>query len=84
MRIIYRGTRDTTQIDGYCKGRRFAEFAYRDEEADRFFRIAEYLRDQGYNIDTGIWNWGSIEVSDREEYDDVVQCFKEAKRFIKR
>lgn len=84
MTIKYVGTRDNNRVGGYCRNKRFAEFSYRDEEQDRFFKIAEYLEMQGYSIDTGVFNWALIEVADREEYNEVAARFKEAKRVIKR
>ena len=83
MTIKYVGTRDNNRVGGYCRNKRFAEFSYRDEEQERFFKIADCLEMQGYEIDTGVANWAIIEVADREEYNEVVERFKEAKRAIK-
>lgn len=83
MTIKYVGTRDNNRVGGYCRNKRFAEFSYRDEEEERFYKIAAYLKMQGYEIDTGVINWAVIEVADREEYNNVVECFREAKRTIK-
>lgn len=83
MTIRYVGTRDNNRVGGYCRNKRFAEFSYRDEEEERFSKVADYLKMQGYDIDTGVANWAVIEVADREEYNEVVEHFKEAKRGIK-
>lgn len=64
---------------------RLAEFSYTDGEEERFMKIAEYLQNEcGYDIDTGVANWAAIEVEDKEEFDKVMQDFKEAKKIIKK
>ena len=83
MTIKYVGKRDNNSVGGYCRNKRFAEFFYRDEEEKRFDKIANYLEMQGYKIDMGVVNCAIIEVADREEYNDVVVCFREAKKVIK-
>lgn len=83
MTIKYVGTRDNNRVGGYCKNKRFAEFSYKDEEEARFDKIAAYLKKKGFDIDTSVINWACIEVADREEYNEVVECFKEAKRVIR-
>lgn len=82
MTINYRGTVDNAKHR--LAGRRFAEFSYEDHEEERFFKIADYLKQQGWNIDTGVYNWAAIEVSDREEYEAVLDDWKEAKKLIKK
>lgn len=82
MTINYRGTVDNAKHR--LNGRRFAEFSYEDHEEERFFKIADYLKQQGWNIDTGVYNWAAIEVSDREEYEAVLDDWKEAKKLIKK
>ena len=82
MTINYRGTVDNAKHR--LSGRRFAEFSYEDHEEERFFKIAEYLKQQDWNIDTGVYNWASIEVADREEYEAVLDDWKEAKKLIKK
>ena len=83
MTISYRGTVANEKVGGYCKGKRFAEFSYEDHEEERFFKIADHLKKQGWDIDTGVYNWAAIEVSDREEYEAVLADWKEAKKLIK-
>lgn len=84
MRITYRGVRDNNRVGGGCKGKRLAEFEYSEKETERFFKIVEYLEDQGYSgIDTGVAEWAAVVVIDRDEYNDLAQLFKEAKRLIK-
>ena len=82
MTINYRGTVDNAKHR--LGGRRFAEFSYEDHEEERFFKIADHLKQQGWNIDTGVYNWAAIEVSDREEYEAVLDDWKEAKKLIKK
>ena len=53
-------------------------------EQDAFGQIADYLKQQGWNIDTGVYNWAAIEVADREEYEAVLDDWKEAKKLIKK
>lgn len=62
---------------------RLAEFTYEDREEARFDKIAEYLRNEGYDIDTSVANWAAIEVADRDEYEQVVETYKKAKKMIK-
>lgn len=62
---------------------RLAEFTYEDHEEARFEKIAEYMRSEGYDIDTGCANWAAIEVDDRNEYEQVVETYKKAKKMIK-
>ena len=62
---------------------RLAEFTYEDHEEARFDKIAEFMRNEGYDIDTGCENWAAIEVVDRNEYEQVVETYKKAKKQIK-
>lgn len=63
---------------------RLAEFSYEDNEFERFMKIAAYMKELGWNIDTGVYNWAAIAVADRGEYEDVLADYKEAKRLIKK
>ena len=63
---------------------RLAEFSYTDKEEARFMKIADHLRGLGYDVDTGVENWAAIRVSDRDEYEQVLEDYKEAKKLIKR
>lgn len=62
---------------------RLAEFTYEDHEETRFEKIVEYMRNEGYDIDTGCANWAAIEVDNRDEYEQVVETYKKAKKIIK-
>lgn len=75
MDIHYVGKREFRQ--------RLAEFNYNDEEEDRFFRIADAMRKEGWNIDVGVQHWAAIEVFDREEYQEVKSDWLRLKRIIK-
>ena len=63
---------------------RLAEFSYRENETERFMKIAESLRETGYDIDTGCEGWAAIRVDDRNEYNQVVEDYRKAKRLIKK
>lgn len=75
MTINYVGTR---QFDD-----RLAEFSYTDAEETRFLKIIEYMKKQGWDIDTGVENWAAIKVLDKNEYDCVLADWKKAKKLIK-
>lgn len=62
---------------------RLAEFSYDDHEEDRFDKIVEALRAEGYEVDNGVENWAAIRVCDREEFDEVKELFQQLKKDIK-
>lgn len=61
---------------------RLAEFSYENKEENRFMRIAEALRREGYDIDVGVQNWAAIKVEDRAEFDKVKRDFQRLRRKI--
>ena len=63
---------------------RLAEFSYTEKEECRFLKIANHLRDLGYEIDTGVEGWAAIRVDDRDKYNQVVEDYRKAKRLIKK
>lgn len=62
---------------------RLAEFNYEEHEEERFFKIAEELKEEGYNIDTGVEGWAAIRVEDRIEFEEVKRDFQRIRRAIK-
>lgn len=64
-------------------GMRLAEFSCSENEEERLLRIADYLRGQGWKVDTGCELWAAIEVADRQEFDYVMDDYKDAKKIIK-
>lgn len=62
---------------------RMGEFTYREEEEERAFKIFEYLREQGWDIDTGVYEWAGVNVADKEEYNCLMADFKCAKKLFK-
>ena len=62
---------------------RLAEFTYEEHEEERFFKIAEELKEEGYNIDTGVEGWAAIRVEDRNEFEEVKRDFQRIRRSIK-
>lgn len=62
---------------------RLAEFRYEDHEEERFMKIAEAFEEAGYKIDTGVQNWATIKVDDKDEFDEIKELFKDLKRKIK-
>ncbi len=62
---------------------RLAEFSYEDKEEDRFMKIAEALREEGYEMDTGVEYWAAIKVEDRKEFDEIKKAFQRLRRSIK-
>lgn len=62
---------------------RLAEMECRENEVERFNKVVEYMESLGYPVDNGVECWAAIEVIDRDEYERVVQDYKEAKRKIK-
>lgn len=85
MTLKYYGTRDNNRIGTVgLRNKRIAEFAYNDDETDRFFNIISSLESLGWNIDTGVANWACVEVADKEEFNNLMEDYKEAKRNIKK
>lgn len=62
---------------------RLGEFGYSEKEEGRAAKIFEYLKKQGWDIDTGVYEWAAVEVADRAEFDYLMADFKAAKRIIK-
>lgn len=71
-------------VGGRQSKKRLAEFSYTDKEEARFYKIVDYLKGIGWEIDTGVVNWAAIEVFDKDEYEKVLADYKEAKRLIKK
>lgn len=63
---------------------RIAEIGYADAEEDRFFRIVDRMSEFGWEIDTGVFGWGGCKVADKEEFNEFMIDWKQAKREIKR
>lgn len=85
MVIKYVGNRQTNEYIGSRQFKaRFAEITCTEKEQDRLFRIADYLREQGWDVDDGIECWVSIKVTDKREFDHVMEDYKEAKKMIKK
>lgn len=61
---------------------RLAEFGYSEEEEEHFMKIADYLREAGWNIDTGCENWAAIKITNKEEFNHVMEDFKKAKKCL--
>lgn len=82
MRICYRGNRDK-----FCrKGQRGAELnADEDNERDIALlnKTVELLERVGYTVTSGIVGWAWIDLSDREEYDELLPIYKECKKAFK-
>ena len=77
MTIQYIGKRACNRWGG--KEHRIAEFIYEDKEEEKFMKIVEFLKELGYEIDTGVENWAAVEVNDRSEFEQLIRDYKKAK-----
>lgn len=59
-----------------------AEFSYEEHEEDRFMKIAEALKSEGYKIDTGVQGWAAIRLEDYSEFEEVKRIFQKLRRGI--
>lgn len=75
MKINYDGNRNK-----YSKGERMAEIFANDNEQKKLDKVVEQLRHKGWEVDDGIPLWASIIVEDREEYNELIADYKEAKK----
>ena len=62
---------------------RLAEFSYKENEEERFMKIASALEEYGYKIDTGVEGWAAIVVDDRNEFEEVKKDFQHLRKAIK-
>lgn len=83
MTITYTGNRQTKSLRGNLSGIRLAEISYNENESTLMDRMAKLLEVKGWKVDTGVEGWASVEVLDRDEYNQFVEDYKEAKRCIK-
>lgn len=65
------------------RNHRLAEFSYKENEEERFMRIASALEEYGYKIDTGVEGWAAIEVDDMTEFEEIKKDFQYLRRTIK-
>ena len=79
MTLKYIGTR----VYNSPNGERLAEFSYKPEEEERFYRIIEKLEEYGYKVTTGVEGWASIGVFDRAEFDELRRDFQHIRRTTK-
>ncbi len=63
---------------------RIAEFNYNiGEEDERAERIFDALREEGYDVDSGIEGWAAIRIEDKSEFKEIMRIFKKLKRTIR-
>ena len=76
MKIAYVGNRahHTTYGD------RIAEVYYSDKEEEKALDMAWVLEMAGWKVDTGIYGVFYVKVEDREDYDELVEMYKDLKK----
>lgn len=82
MTLTYAGNRKLCNYRNQFKGR-LGEIEYNEHEEQRLLKIADYLREQGWEVDTGVEGWAGIQVEDRSEFDLLMEDYKTAKKIIK-
>ena len=82
MNARYVGKRDWRW--GYYKDRAVElDYDYeKDREEEKFFRVCALMKIKGWEIETGVEGWGLCRVEDRNEAQDFIRDWKEAKRCI--
>lgn len=81
MKIRYYGKSDEDN-------RRCAEFTYKEKEADKFYRIMQYIeKEYGFKFypvsvaDDGVIMTSTF-VADRHEFEELKEAWKDAKKVI--
>ena len=81
MRAFYVGARQSHELLGRkTRNNRWVELNYEDHERDLFFLTTDLMESRGWTIDTGVMNWGSCLVADREEFNAFMEDWKECKK----
>lgn len=63
---------------------RLAEFGYTENEEDTALDILAILEnDFGYDVKAGVQGWAAIRVDDRDEFNEVMKDYKEAKKMLR-
>lgn len=80
MRVRYIGSRNE-----YCyHGQRRAEIEGREGEQHKIDLMVDLMSEEfGYEFTTGMPEWASCAVSDRDEYDEFMERWKECKKILR-